>query len=225
MKNSRCSGITPAALSIFLLLLSACDSRPEFTEQVAPFMEIIDGQFDVNAVLTINTANPTDSLLGSGSLSFDFNGDTSGTFSATGALVNNQSTVSGVGAVLDRVDNLDFNTIDEGLSLLAFIPLGNGKADIFSLGTRLTNPVDSVQAGESFAIGPNAPFVAAYFKGVNITDFWRGSSNLFETAEAAFGFTAGSIFISERDSLHIRGNFFCTTDPARSSDGGIFILK
>lgn len=208
-----------------LVLLSACDSEPDFAKNESPFMEITNGQFEIDAILTINSADPSDSLLGSGSLSFDFAGDINGTYSAAGQLILNQTDSGGVGAVLDRVNNLDFNTIDEGFSILGFLPRSNGRADIFSVGTQLFAPVDSIEAGRTFGIGPSGPFVGAYFKGVAIADFWSGDVNLFQASEQAFGFTAGTLFISTRDSTHITGSLTATTDPSRSSGTGSYILR
>ena len=158
-------------------------------------------------------------------MSFGFSGDITGTYSANGQLLLNQADSSGVGAVLDRVNNLDFNTIDEGFSILGFLPKGGGKADIFSVGTQLFAPVDSLEAGRTFGIGPGGSFVGAYFKGVAITDFWSGNVNLFQAAEKAFGFTAGTLFLSTRDSTHINGRFTATTAPNRSSGSGSYILR
>lgn len=210
-----------AILFTAVLLFPACNSTPDFANQELPFMEIQNGQFEVDAILTINSADTGGMLLGSGSVSFSFSGDTSGTYSAAGSLLLNQSDTSGVGAILNRIENLDLNTVDEGFTLLAFFPTGDGKTDILTIGTKLFSPVDTLQQGFVYGIGPNSAFLAAYFKGLQISDFWSGQANFFDASEKAFNFTLGTVFISERDSTHITGTFAATTDPNRSSETGI----
>lgn len=218
-----CMLIMPLLLAAALF---SCSNDDDPGNAITPFMLIEEGQFSVEVLLNTDTSNQDSTFLGAGTISFDFSGDTSGAFFASGPLYLNQRADStGVGALLDRIFNAVFGGVDEGLSLLAIVPVGNGKVDVLTIGTRLFEPVDTLQVGVNFGIGPNAPFIAAYFKGLQITDFWDGASNFFEASDRAFSFVSGRLTLTERDSTHVSGEFIATTDPQRSSNSGAYLLK
>lgn len=202
---------------LFIVLLSltsvylAC-SKDIDSEEPRPFLNIDNGFFEVETVIQEeNSSDSSGMALGSGSLSFTYTGDINGTFFASGPLVSDQTAKDGVGAIITLVENVDFETFDEGFSLLAFHPTGDGKADVFILGTKYDSPLTSLKAGDVFGIGPLEPFNGLYLNGIDIIEFWKGEKNFIETADIAFVLTVGVIQIATRDSTHIRGSFFGTT--------------
>ncbi len=150
-------------LALFLgasIILLSCGKNSVGNEEQRSFLNIDNGQFNVN-VIVVDVTDDGSGPRGSGSVSFDFSGDITGSFSASGLLTTAQTDTQGVGAVITKIENPDFDRFDEVISLLAFNPTGNGKADVFILGS--TTPVDSLQTGTSYLINPLGPFTTAVF--------------------------------------------------------------
>jgi hypothetical protein len=209
-------GCIVVALIAFFYIGQGCRSDlkgPDPSER--PFLVIDNGRFEVDAVVVAEDSNSND--LGSGSLSFSFSGDVSGTYSASGRLATNQKDHAGAGAVITLIENVDFNRIEEGFSVVGFHPIGGGRADVLVLGSKHLVSFASLKAGDTYGIGPDFPFNGLYLAGVNIDKFWAGAEDLLETANKAFVIRFGAISITARDSTHIIGTFLGTTDPNRSS--------
>ncbi|MFQ6115524.1 MAG: hypothetical protein ACE5NG_15805, partial [bacterium] len=169
-------------------------------------------QFEVDVIVLQEGESGGDSL-GSGSISFDFLGDISGTYSASGPLVSNQTENDGVGAILTLLEGEDLETTYEGLSLLGFHPTGDRKVDVFLLSTKIDAFLPAIEPGNSYGIGPLAPFNGLFLNGLDITEFWAGEANFIETADRAFVLKLGLVSIASRDSTHFTGSFFGTTHP------------
>ncbi|RMD88075.1 MAG: hypothetical protein D6813_12635 [Calditrichaeota bacterium] len=204
----------------FCIFYLSCSKDNKPKEEVRPFLNIEKGTFDVDVIIQQpgeTTGNSSGTPLGSGKLSFKYSGDIEGDYSVSGSLVVNQQEKQGVGAVLSLMEDLIFpDQINEALSILAFYPRGDGKADIFLLGNKTDFPVSSIEPGDVFGIGPLDPFNGLFLEGLDINEFWAGEANFLETAEKAFVMTAGFVEIVARDSSHIVGNFAGTTDPDRN---------
>jgi hypothetical protein len=170
------------------------------------------------------TSKTTGYALGSGALSSSFSGDKSGTYSVAGPLVSDQVENPAVGAIFTPGEDVTTGGTIEGFSILGFHPTGNGKADIFILGTKTDAPLTSIEPGVTYGIGSFAPFTAVFFVGVNIQDFWA-QADLVESSDSAFQLAVGDMNIAVRDSMYVSGTFSGTTDPNRSTLSKSFILK
>ncbi|MFQ5823358.1 MAG: hypothetical protein ACE5JB_04815 [bacterium] len=210
----------------FSIIYIACSKGDDNNEDSRPFLNIENGQFEVDAILiTENGIDSSASPYGSGSISFDFAGDITGTFSVSGALDSNQTENDGVLAILNVFEDEEFETINEFLSLLGFHPTGDGKADVFVLGSKSDFPLSSIEPDNSYGIGTSAPFNGYFLKGLDIAEFWAGETNFIETADKAFVLTVGLISFASRDSTHFTGSFFGTTDVNQNTISKHFLLR
>ncbi len=224
-QNAALTGLFPLAIALGLFAwLVACGPATQKTKTTGPFLTIQNGRFEVTSVYLTTDVVPSGQAMGSGNLSFDFSGDTSGTFIASGPLVSNQTQNIGVGAFIVRIWDEDYSIFREGMSVLGFYPKSNGKADVFVLGTKTDVLLDSIKAGNIYGIGPNNRFNGLYLKGINISDFWQGEKNFIEAADQAFIIQEGLIGIDARDSTHVAGIFSGTTHITVSSRPEIFLL-
>lgn len=190
----------------------ACQKPNDTSNADTPFLEISNGQFEIHAVILNPDGTTPGNAMGSGTLTFDYSGDSSGSFFASGALLNNQTEHAAVGALLDKIPDEDYGGNNEGLSIMGFRPVADGKADIFILGTKTDVELDSIKAGHNYGIGPLDRFNGVYFQGLSIPAFWAGRENLLEVAERSYILTSGIIVFTFRDSTHFRGTFSGRTD-------------
>ena len=213
-----------AVLLAFTHLGIGCGKEGEKAKNPGPFLSIQDGHFQIEASILAENATSAGPALGSGSLSFNFSGDTSGTYAISGALVDDQTENQGVGAILAPIDDEEFGTVIESFVIIGFDPTGRGKADIFLLSTKIGVVLDSITAGNTYGIGAFADFNGLFFNGLNISEFWAGERNFIDIADRAFIIEEGIIQITATDSTHISGTFFGTTDPGRNALSRQFIL-
>lgn len=198
-------------LFVFLSSLASCDKSLDSKTPDIPVINFDNGQFDIQAVVLDTNATSSGPNLGSGTLSFRYSGDMSGNFSASGSLVINQNDSSGVAALLSIFEDIELDIFLEGLSLIAFQPTSDGKADVFALNSKVGIGFQSIKTGDIFGIGDLAQFNGALYKGLKISEFWSGDANFLETSEHAFVIADGVISIISRDNNLITGTFFGTT--------------
>jgi hypothetical protein len=194
------------ALTGFLLPLVSCGDNLD--EEPIITVDIENGQFEVDAVLLPSSGSNAQGPLGSGSLSFTFKGDLSGTFKVSGSLSSNQTANEGVGALVGPYESNDVK--GEGFSFLGFRPTGNGKADIFLVGMRQDiPPLSSITPG-NYGIGPFGRFLGIYVIGVDIDEFWKAQTtqtDLIPVSERAYVMSEGILKIAVRDSTRLVGTF------------------
>ncbi|MFQ5771179.1 MAG: hypothetical protein ACE5HX_11625 [bacterium] len=203
-----------------------CGKDNNNTKESTSFLNIENGHFEVDAIiLTDNSSINSGTPLGSGSLSFEFTGDDSGTFSVSGSLVSQQTQNNAVGAIVVKLEENDVGTLNEGFSIVGFHPRGDGKADVFVLGTKNSVSLFPFKSGDVFGIGTFDPFNGLYLQGIKIEDWWDERTNKLEVSDKAFTLEAGIIQFTFRDSTHISGIFFGTTDTNQSGLSKRFILN
>ncbi|MFQ5603343.1 MAG: hypothetical protein ACE5HS_08760 [bacterium] len=219
-KNSRL--IFVLALCGFI---AACGTDSENKQEPAPIVNITNGQFDVVAIMPEDLTNEDGAPFGSGSLSFKYSGDDSGAFSVSGPLAIGQIQNDAVGATLVKLEENDLGTQNEGFTVVGFHPLGNGKADIFVLGTKTNTSVLPIKNGDAFGIGPLEFFNGLFLKGIKISDWWDVNTNKLEVAEIAYTIESGFIQFATRDSTHFRGTFAGTTATGPNISPLPFLLQ
>lgn len=188
-----------------------------------PFLIVQEGEFEVEAVITGSDMLLVGAL-GSGTLSFRFSGDITGTFSVSGALESSQTDNEGCGSLIIKTEDDITGRLNEGFSVLGFRPTDSNKADVFLLGTRRDAPLSAIEAGVDYGIGPLGAFVALYIVGVDIEEFWAAGetgTDLTEVSERVFQLALGVISITSRDSTRITGAFSGTTDANQTSKPAI----
>ncbi|MFQ5752942.1 MAG: hypothetical protein ACE5HI_13190 [bacterium] len=189
-------------VGIFLVFVACGD---DIKNEPIITIDITIGEFDVHAVPLENSNNPNQGPLGSGSLSFFFSGNDSGTFNVSGSLATNQKQNDGVGALIGPFEVQDVQ--GEGFSMLGFHPIGNDKAEIFLIGASgNVTPLQSLVPG-NYPIGPSAPFTGFYLMGIKIVEFWAGDKDLIKAADKAYVISQGILTIGIRDSTHLTGSF------------------
>ncbi|RMF64078.1 MAG: hypothetical protein D6743_09810, partial [Calditrichaeota bacterium] len=111
-----------------LLLLSSLvlSCKTEVTTKVdeQPLFQIRNGRFDVTAIISFSDSTYSGMPMGSGTIGFDWEGETTGNFSVTGSMEYAQKETPGVAAIIAKIFDIDFEVYREGLSLLAFKPVG-----------------------------------------------------------------------------------------------------
>jgi hypothetical protein len=201
----------PILLGLWLTDLG-CGPNKTGSQGRTEVLQIDDGEFEVEAII-IQGIDPGTGPRGSGSLSFTFTGDDSGSFSASGPLTTGQTDSAGVGAVINQIENPDLLLVEETFSLIAFRPTGDGKADVFIVGG--PNAVDAFDPGLFYSIGPSGFFSTGLFlRGIEIPTFWAGQTNFLDTAQQAFVLHTGALFISTRDGAQLTGTFTGQTEAA-----------
>lgn len=197
------------SIPFFLLVIPGCGSDDDLMqgEQSQPLIRIADGQFEIDAM------SETSTDLGSGTIAFTYDGDVTGTFSASGALQENQRESGGAGGRLLRVLDEVLGGFTDGFTLIGFHPTGDGKAEALIVGSNANSgPIETLTPGV-YGIGPLAPFTGVFLKGVDIDDFWAGEKDLVQVSEVGVVFTQGSLSVTSRDSTHVVGTFWASSEP------------
>ncbi len=203
-------------LTLFMLWgLSACTERLQVPENDFPFMQIENGEFTINTIVNPDPFGTTPDSLGSGSISFRFDGDTTGAFSSLGVLLKGQRE-AGVGGMINLVSNTGLSSVNEALSIFGVLPAEEeGKADIFLLTMSTQAAVDSLRTGKTYFIGLGSEINGFYLKGLEADIFWEARSNYIDFADESYILADGSLTITERMGNIINGTFSATTDPTR----------
>ncbi len=208
----------------FSVIHIACNTD-EANKDTSLFMEILNGQIEVDVKLIDDSGSTSATPYGSGTISFDYSGDMEGTFSVTGALDSLQTDKDGVLAILNVFKDDDDITTDEFLSLIGYHPTGDGKANVLLLNQKNDWPLTSIEPGFSYVIGTGAPFNCAFLIGLDITEFWAGEKNFIEIADKAFAISTGLLNVTSRDSTHFHGSFLGTTNSGQNALSKHYLLR